>query len=81
MNATQNKLQPCPDCGQLVSYWAKACPHCGRPNPTTTPLDKTIGYLLGTVILVVVSLFVFANVKSCVPSIESAKRPLPISAD
>ena len=24
-------LDPCPDCGQMVSRLAKACPRCGRP--------------------------------------------------
>jgi len=24
-------LDSCPDCGQMVSRLAKACPHCGRP--------------------------------------------------
>ncbi len=24
-------LVACPDCGQVVSRLAKACPHCGRP--------------------------------------------------
>jgi hypothetical protein len=24
-------LRPCPDCGQLISVRAAACPHCGGP--------------------------------------------------
>jgi len=24
-------LDPCPDCGQMVSRLAKTCPRCGRP--------------------------------------------------
>jgi hypothetical protein len=26
-----SNLAPCPDCGQMLSPLAKACPHCGRP--------------------------------------------------
>jgi hypothetical protein len=28
------KLFSCPDCGNMVSYSAAACPHCGAPNET-----------------------------------------------
>jgi hypothetical protein len=28
--ASNPNLQPCPDCGQMISIHAASCPHCGR---------------------------------------------------
>ncbi len=34
----------CPDCGNVVSEIAAACPHCGRPGPVRQPQgEPTIG--------------------------------------
>jgi hypothetical protein len=27
----RSNLDPCPDCGRMVSRSAVTCPHCGRP--------------------------------------------------
>lgn len=35
----QNALGACKACGGTVSKSAKACPHCGQPAPTVTPLQ------------------------------------------
>jgi uncharacterized protein (DUF983 family) len=31
VNSTTSRLEPCPDCGETVSYRATQCPHCGAP--------------------------------------------------
>jgi len=42
-------LRKCPDCGQDVSSAALACPHCGRPNRRSSPVE-----LSGILIIAVV---------------------------
>jgi hypothetical protein len=42
-------LRKCPDCGQDVSSLAVACPHCGRPNRKSSPIE-----LSGVLIVAVV---------------------------
>jgi len=34
-----NALVPCPDCGQLVSRLAEACPSCARPLRRPAPRE------------------------------------------
>lgn len=34
-------LQPCRECGQMVSTEASACPNCGVPKPTEAPVPAT----------------------------------------
>ena len=34
---TLGAMKKCRECGLLVSTDAKACPHCGKPKPTTNP--------------------------------------------
>ncbi len=36
-------LKPCKECGQQVSTKAKACPHCGTPNPTAGIMQTRLG--------------------------------------
>ena len=33
-------LAKCLECGKEVSRSAKACPHCGKPDPTVSDLAK-----------------------------------------
>jgi predicted amidophosphoribosyltransferase len=33
-DANNPNLEPCPDCGRLVSLSATTCPQCGRPLNT-----------------------------------------------
>lgn len=51
-------LRPCKGCKKEVDATAKACPHCGRPNPTTSDAVKAIG---GLAVLGVVAFFVFGD--------------------
>lgn len=53
-------LHPCPECQTLVSQSARACPKCGRPNPTQRRASKAsqLGAVWGVVALgVVIALF------------------------
>jgi hypothetical protein len=36
-------LQPCRECGEMVSTEASSCPKCGVPNPTTLPAAEAPG--------------------------------------
>ena len=41
-------LHPCPDCGQPISRYARACPYCGRPR--RTPGQRLLRELLAKII-------------------------------
>lgn len=40
---SEARLQPCPDCGQMVSRRATQCPHCGCPVAEVPPGDRAAG--------------------------------------
>lgn len=44
-------LKPCVGCGREVDTTAKACPQCGRPNPTITGKSKVIGGVVTALLL------------------------------
>lgn len=37
LGESEARLQPCPDCGQMVSRRARHCPHCGCPVAEVAP--------------------------------------------
>jgi hypothetical protein len=48
----------CPDCGEPVAAFAKACPHCGAPNPS-----RRAGFVIGgslVLLIAAVAVAVFA---------------------
>jgi len=44
-------VKACVECGEMVSEDAKACPHCGKKDPTETIGDKIGGFIF-TIIVV-----------------------------
>lgn len=44
-------LSPCNECKREISSSAKACPHCGKPNPTHRRIGA-IGFVVGGIMLI-----------------------------
>ena len=50
------KLLKCHDCGHQVSQKAKTCPNCGKPDPSSHPIEKL---LRGTVLIIAMLLVLY----------------------
>jgi hypothetical protein len=61
-------LKPCQGCKKEVDTSARACPNCGRPNPTAAPLSlrRILKLVVGTAVGAVVLPFLLVGLsKSC----------------
>ena len=47
-------VKACVECGEMVSEDAKACPHCGKKDPTETIGDKIGQFITGVVIFAII---------------------------
>ena len=43
-------IKECVECGAMVSEDAKACPHCGKKDPTKTITDKIIDKIIDFIV-------------------------------
>jgi RNA polymerase subunit RPABC4/transcription elongation factor Spt4 len=51
-------LQPCAECGALISDQARSCPVCGKPGPKPDAMapEERIGWLVLFIIVALVAL-------------------------
>ena len=76
-------LMPCRECSQQISSAAKSCPHCGVPNPTKKPKNKTAdGFLVGVAVLIGLAIFAGSGNKSSDSSSNSSSSTaVPVQPD
>ena len=59
-------LVKCQSCGQAISRAAKSCPHCGRPDPSTSDAAKIAGgIVIAGLICGLVALCWFSDIGGC----------------
>jgi hypothetical protein len=68
-------LKPCVECKKEVSTSAKACPHCGKKNPTVGPGAKVVS----GVIVALLALWICKAVATSADSEQSSSHPASLA--
>jgi len=69
-------ITKCVECNGNISTSAKMCPHCGKPNPTTSATLKYGGRLLALIMIVATIFAIFGkdNSSTPTPTVTSGER-------
>lgn len=75
-------LKECRECENTVSDEAESCPHCGVPDPTTSPKTGWRIYLYNTLWLAILMALVWGGTReSCSQTNQEQKIPTPTFDD